>query len=279
MLQLGVRAHDLGKHTLLSLAEALQEKNIKYIQLAPKKVFTDTDISYGKFSPAFAEHIGETLRSHGVHVPILGCYINPIHQDRDVRKREIDTFKENLKYAKFMGAGMVGTETGYWGKEGIYDPFTYTEGAYKIFLETMKELADYAEKLGVMIGVEAVTVHTLYSPEMMMKFLEDINSPNVQVIFDPVNLINAKNHENQGEMIDTVMKLYGERVAAIHLKDCRIEENTVVAEVIGDGILDYQKLFSVLKAKKPFIHMFTEAMKPENYEKVWSFLHETYDNV
>lgn len=41
-------------------------------------------------------------------------------------------------------------------------------------------------------GVEAIHDHTLCSPEKMRRFLDDIDSPVVEVIMDPVNLT-AKN--------------------------------------------------------------------------------------
>ncbi|MFR8349205.1 MAG: hypothetical protein ACLVAV_07850 [Clostridium sp.] len=40
----------------------------------------------------------------------------------------------------------------------------------------MREIVSAAEKLGVIVGVEAVHDHTLYCPEIMRRFLEDIDS-------------------------------------------------------------------------------------------------------
>ena len=52
-----------------------------------------------------------------------------------------------------------------------------------MLLKSMREIVTAAEKLGVIVGVEAVHDHTLYCPEIMRRFLEDIDSPNVEAIF------------------------------------------------------------------------------------------------
>ena len=68
-------------------------------------------------------------------------------------------------------------------------PETYTEENYLRVLDSFKRIRDAAEKLGVMVGVESVYNHTLRSPEMMRRFLDDIDSVNFDVILDAVNLI------------------------------------------------------------------------------------------
>lgn len=43
---------------------------------------------------------------------VLGCYINPVNPDEKERQKAVAKFIEHLKYAKVIGADMVGTETG-----------------------------------------------------------------------------------------------------------------------------------------------------------------------
>ena len=62
-------------------------------------------------------------------------------------------------------------------------PETFTETAYQRLLKSMREIVSAAEKLGVTVGVEGVFDHTLYSPAMMKRFLEDIDSPNVCLLY------------------------------------------------------------------------------------------------
>ncbi len=54
-----------------------------------------------------------------------------------------------------------------------------------------RELIDYAKEMGVCVGIEAVTFFTIHSPETMKRMLDDLNSANVFVIFDPMNYLNG----------------------------------------------------------------------------------------
>ena len=82
----------------------------------------------------------------------------------DVYKRqEVARFIEHLKYARIIGADMVGTETGRLSSDFRVTPETYSEDGYQLLLKSMREIVSAAEKLGVIVGVEGVFDHTLYS--------------------------------------------------------------------------------------------------------------------
>ena len=106
---------------------------------------------------------GQAEGRGGFMLQILGCYINPTDPDENKRQLSVARFIEHLKYAKIIGADMVGTETGRYSSDFQVVPETYTEECYQLLLKSMREIVDAAEKLGVIVGVEAVHDHTLYS--------------------------------------------------------------------------------------------------------------------
>ncbi len=69
------------------------------------------DFKKGNFTPEYAKSIGDKLRENGIRVPILGCYINPSDANEESLNESLDYFIENLHYAKYIGAEMVGLET------------------------------------------------------------------------------------------------------------------------------------------------------------------------
>lgn len=279
-MEFGMRGHDLGgKQNFSDFIQKVTQNNINYIQLAFKKSLADIDFTYGNYSPGLANYIGQTLKDNNIHVSVLGCYINPTNPDENKRELELKTFIEHLKYAKAIGADMVGTETGRHDKDFKVVPYTYTEGNYQILLKSMRRIVDAAEKLGVMVGVEAVTTHTLYCPEMMKRFLEDINSPAVYVIFDPVNLIDENNYTEQEKMMDSCFEYYGDRIAVMHIKDFIIEDGNAKYAQIGEGMFNYKHLFTLLKKHKPYIHMLLENSNEKRYHSDCKFLNEIYNNI
>ena len=175
---------------------------------------------------------------------------------------------------------MVGTETGRLDEDFNIVPGTYTETCYQRLLKTMRPLVDAAEKLGVIIGVEGVATHTLYSPEMMQRFLDDIDSPNVEVILDAVNLLDRNNYKEQEAVFDKAFKLYGDRITVAHIKDFKIDENGDVAfEQVGEGLLNYKHLFKLFKQYKPYITMLIENSNEARYASDCEYLQKIYDEA
>ena len=72
---------------------------------------------------------------------------------------------------------MVGTETGRLIRISGSQRNPIQRTPTSCFLRSMREIVAAAEKLGVIVGVEGVFNHTLYSPARMKRFLEDIDSP------------------------------------------------------------------------------------------------------
>ena len=215
--------------------------------------------------------IAEKLKERDIHVAVLGCYINPIHPDREVRQASIAKFIEHLKYAKIIGADLVGTETGRYSRDFSVVPETYTEESYQIVRA--------AEKLGATVGVEAVHDHTLCTPDKMRRFLDDIDSPNVEAILDPVNLISAENYKEQDAVIARALELYGDRVSMLHIKDFRMENGEPEFEHVGDGLFHYQPILSWLKKEKPYVTMLLENSNKERYHSDVAFLKKIYDEA
>ena len=276
-----MRGHDLGgKQKFDEFLAKVKEHNIDQVQLAFQKSITDIDFTTGNYNPGLGYYIGRKLKENNIHVAVLGCYINPTNPIEEKRQAAVKKFIEHLKYAKAIGADMVGTETGRLDENFRIVPETYTEGCYQLLLKSMREIVSAAEKLGVIVGVEGVATHTLYSPEMMLRFLRDIDSPNVEVILDPVNLLDRNNYKEQEDVIDRVFKYYGDRISVMHIKDFKLDEKGDVAfEQVGEGLFNYAPLFKHLKEKKPYITMLIENSNESRYHSDCAYLQKIYDQA
>lgn len=276
----GMRCHDIcPKADIDTVLDTVKANGIDQIQLAFGKSIAGFDFSAGHYSPGLAHMIAQKLRERDIHVSVLGCYINPTDPDEAKRQAAVAKFIEHLKYARIIGADMVGTETGRYSTEFQVVPETRSETCYQLLLKSMREIVAAAEKLGVIVGVEAVHDHTLYSPEMMRRFLDDIDSPNVEAILDPVNLIGAKDYQNQDAVIDRALSLYGDRVTMMHVKDFRMEDGEPKFEHVGDGLFGYEKVLSWAKREKPYLTMLLENSTPQRYHSDVAYLQKIYEEV
>lgn len=278
----GMRCHDLcPKMEMEQLFEEVKANGIRQIQLAFGKSISNYDFSVGHYSAGFARYVGSLLEKNDVHVAVLGCYINPTNPIESKRQAEVARFIEHLKYARMIGADMVGTETGRMDPNMRVNPESYTEDAYQLLLKSMREIVAAAEKLGVIVGVEGVFDHTLYSPARMKRFLEDIDSPNVEVILDAVNLIHPEqvDPEEQRQVIEKAFAYYGDRISALHVKDFVFEGQHQAFRHVGEGMFCYEPLMKLVKENKPHIAMLLENSSKERFHSDVAFLQEIYDRV
>lgn len=264
-MNFGMRGHDFEASSLEELASKCYENNIKNVQLVFKK--TIPDFKEGEFSPEYAVKMRNILDEKGVKVSVLGCYINPSDTNPETLKASMDYFKECLHYAKYMNADVVGLETGFVGDS--CDPEkNNSEEAYQYLLKNMRELLSVAEEIDVKIGIEGVWCFVINSPSRMKRLVDDLNSENIRVIFDPVNYLSDTNYENQSSMIDEFFELLGDRVCAIHLKDFAIENGKKIFTNPCQGELDHKRLFEYVKKVNPNLPIILEETTEKQLQKV-----------
>ena len=194
----------------------------------------------GMFSEEYAKSIKEDLRT--MKVAVLGSYINPSAADDDELKKNIEKFKEKIRYATVLEPIAVGTETGVY-KEGEND----TEEAYARVLGSFRELTAEAEKYGVCIAIEGVHCFVINTPQKMKRLVDDLDSDNVKVIFDPVNYLNIGNYREQDRIINDTFDLLGDKICVLHAKDFIVSDGKLLMVKPGKGDLNYALIFKRMR--------------------------------
>ncbi len=266
MIRIGARAHDFGTVTPSELASRLADRSLCCAQVALNRAIAGLNLKAGELNPGLAWEVGQCFREKHVQIAVLGCYINPVCPVDGPRDEQIQFFKDHLRYVGDMGASLVGLETGTPNAEYSIDPNTGSEENFQTLVRTMAELVEVAEAYGVKVAVEAVTHHTISTPTKMKRLLDEIQSPNMVVIHDPVNLISAENFKDQDRMIDEPFQLYGDEIAIIHAKDFSMENGEYKQIATGLGQLNYGLLCQLISKHKPGISILLEDSGPDTVE-------------
>lgn len=277
-MNIGIRAHDIKKLPLEELVQEISNKGLTSVQLALGKSF-DFDTSLGSLSPGMAYHIGSAFRKHNIQIAVLGCYINMIHPDQEERRKALERFKEHIRYARDFGCSIVGTETGNVNADIVYTIENFKEEPFQQVVSSVRELVEEAEKFGVIVGIEGGVNHPIYSPKVMKRLLDTVESNNLQVIFDPVNFLTVENYMQQEEIFTEAIELFGDRIAILHAKDFVVEDNQLKPTAVGKGLLDYALVMRLIKSRKPFINILMEETTDPFVEESMAFLKDTYRNV
>jgi len=257
-IRVGVRAHDFGRLPAAELAAKIAANKMVCTQLAPGKAIAGLDMKPGIMNPGLAFDIGEPFRRHGVQIAVLGCYVNPLHPDPATRRSLLGLFKEHLRYARDFGNGLVALETGSLNADYAPHPDNDSEGAFQQSLASIAELVTEAEQCGVIVGIEGVVSHAVSTPQKMRRMLDTVASNNLQVVFDPVNLLSLENHHEQERIISDSFDLFGDRIAIIHAKDFLVERGQFTCTITGRGMLLYDLVMKFAVQSKPGISIVLE---------------------
>lgn len=136
--------------------------------------------------------------------------INIASSNPYVRKNSMDIVKNYLEDTKEFGAKYYFMQMGYC----MFDEDE--EAAYKRSIESMQELCEYAEKLGVKMVMEQLQKYEsnlCYKTAMLKKMIDDVNCPSLTACIDCVAATAA------GENVEYFYKIFGDQLHHAHLAD------------------------------------------------------------
>ena len=154
-----------------------------------------------------------------------------------------------------------------------------TDEALSTFIKNLKPVVRCVEQYGVMVAIEPVVKHIVYNARRARRVLDEIGSANLQILFDPVNLLSMENVDHREEVIAEASELLGKDTAMIHFKDFLPEDadGQLKATGAGKGGMDYTQVMRFAKREKPFIFGTLENTTPENAVSCLQFLQKQYD--
>jgi len=260
-VKIGARAHDFGRHTADALAGIIKDAGFDCVQLAPAKAIDGINRIHD-ITARHAEEIKRAFERYDLEITVLGCYIEPSIHDREKRLENVRIFTDNIVHAKNMGATVVGTETTALNTQA---PKEEREASYALLKDSVLRMAEAAEREGVIIGIEPVAEHTLNTPELARRLLDEVRSKKLKLIFDPANLLLPESVDRQGAIFRQMIELLGDDIAVMHIKNIAIEDNKKAWCKIGEGVIDYTMIFDWLLREKADIRLLCDNVRMDSY--------------
>ena len=278
-MQIGIRLHDTKKLPLEERLQDVEKQGFKCGHLALAKVITENSVSDSALTPGYAMYLKKMFAQNNIDIAVLGCYLNLANPNPQKLKEITQRYLTNIRFASILGAGVVGTETGAPNEAYEYEEACHSEEALKIFIENLKPIVEYAEKMGVILAIEPVYKHIVYNAKRARVVLDEIKSPNLQIILDPVNLLDICNYKNQVEIVKEAIELLGKDVAVVHIKDYIVEENKLISVAAGKGKMNYEAIMKFIKEEKPYIHVTLENTTPENSLEAKAYIETLWEKA
>ena len=239
----GARLHDYGKGTPDELFARVSADGFAAVQLAYKKC-VPTVKSYADITEALVNDTIAAEKAHNIQVAVLGTYVELAINDAR-RLQNVADFKSQLAVCKALGAGCIGTET---TKMCDQPAGTTREEAQELLCRSLAEILPVAEELGVTVGVEPVTYHSMNSAAATRHILDTMRSPNLKVIFDLSNLVDADNVNAQDRIWNGIGELVGDKIVAVHFKGQAFNpDGSLLHTSLEDSLTDYAGAFAMLR--------------------------------
>ncbi len=278
-MQLGIRLHDTTRLPFAERIADVHRLGFACGHLALAKVIDEFPTTDEALTPGLAMYIKNVFAENHVDIAVLGCYLNLADPRQESLEKTVHRYMAHIRFASWLGCGVVGTETGAPNETYSFTPECHTEEALQLFLKNVRPVIKYAEQMGVVFAIEPVYRHIVWNPRQARRVLDEIASPNLQIIFDPVNLLDMANYQDREAVIGEAIELLGPDIAMVHLKDFRIEDGKMISLGCGLGEMDYTDILRFMKERKPYIHATLEDTKPENNQQVREFILRKYEEV
>lgn len=278
-MQLGIRLHDVAGATLEEKLANAKAQGFACGHVALSKVISQYSVADSALTPGLAMYIKKQFSKYDLDIAVLGNYLNLANPDPQKLAAIQKRYMTHIRFAALLGCGVVGTETGAPNEEYRYEPACRSEEALDTFITNLKPVVRYAENMGVIIAIEPVIRHIVYNPKRARQVLDAIASPNLQIILDPVNLLDESNAADHREIIQEAIELLGEDVAVVHLKDFKVQDGKLLSMGAGMGEMDYTGLMRFIKKEKPYIHATLEDTKPDNAVAARLFVQKQWEQA
>lgn len=261
-MQLGIRLHDTKKLPFEERIADVHELGFACGHLALSKVISEFPTDDGALTPGLAMYIRKVFAKNDVDIAVLGCYLNLANPNPEKLTQITNRYKAHIRFASLLGCGVVGTETGAPNETYTHEPRCHGEEALQTFITNLRPVVKYAEQMGVIVAIEPVWKHIVCNPKRAKQVLQAIDSPNLQIILDPVNLLDISNYKQQKEIVEEALEILDKDIAMVHIKDFIVEENKLVSVGAGLGQMDYTAVMKFIKEKKPYMHVTLENTTP-----------------
>ncbi len=266
-MNIGIRLHDTAPGTLKQRLGFVHDQGFTCAHIALGMTLEGFSMQDApdQLTPEVAAHVRQDLADTDMECAVLGCYLNLADPNPERRAHTQEIYKAHLRAAPLIGARVVGTET-YANPESRFpEGAPRSVEAFRLFMDSLRPVVRYAEEVGAILAVEMVYHHIIATAERAQRMLEELPSPNLQIILDAVNLIGPGFDGQAEELTADAIRRLGDRVRVLHMKDFTVlPDGGIHSQACGTGRMRFEKLLTL--AKKHNLPMTLEDTVPENAE-------------
>lgn len=178
---------------------------------------------------------------------LSGTY-NMIHPNPEERKTGLRRLGVLMAASHALGTNVITLCSGTRNTESMWRPHpdNYLPEAWTDVVTEMAKAAEMAEDHNVVIAFEPEVANVIDSAPKARKLLDEVKSPNLQVVFDGANIHHKGELPNQHRTISEAVELLAGKIVIAHAKDLD-RDGEAGHLAAGTGLLDYDHYLKSLK--------------------------------
>ena len=161
--------------------------------------------------------------------------------DSAQRREAVATLAKGFEDAAALDARCVGVSV---IAGGPGDGDLWSEDLWKRLVSGTAEAAAEAERIGVDMAFHPGNRGPLDAPEQLRRILDEVASPRLKVILDPVNMTDHRNYHDNTGFLNRCFDLLGDDIIAAHAKDVHFDYRHLITKLdevpLGMGGMDYE---------------------------------------
>ena len=250
MYSLGVMVREVKRPTFDESLERIHDMGFESVQFNLNVLGFATVPE--TLPPGKAGEIGATFWAYGLNLAAISGTFNAAHPDESVRKAGIAGIKVLCEAAEDMGTRVITLSTGTRDPDNQWKthPENNSEIAWTAMVNTMSRLVKIAEANSVILAFKPEASNVVNSVDRAIRLIEQVDSENMKVVLDPVNLVTPDTIDQQLEIFTNAFSLLTDRIALIHASDVTgWKESTGEAQRVaaGKGLINYPGFIKILK--------------------------------
>ena len=205
------------------------------------------------------KQVKDVFAQVGLAMGPMGVGMAAIHPDKEVEREYKRRLIRALEIGGKLGCTNIRISVGSMNPDNvwIHHPLNHTQKALDRLIENTKELARYAEDFHCSICPETTQWTIVGSVERMKEYVDRVDSPYVQIAFDPVNHMTSDRVYESGRFMRCAIATLGDRIGELHVKDVKVDPDKLLVSHIdetylGTGLLDHEAIIRASTQLEPW---------------------------
>lgn len=202
--------------------------------------------------------VKEIFTEAGLEIGPIGIGLSAIRPDKSEEKEHKMKLAKALKIGGKLGCTSLRYSVGSLHPTNIWmhHPENHTQKALDMLIESTRELVPVAEDSGCTLCPETTQWTIVGSIERMREFVDRLDSPYAQIVFDPVNHMTSDRVYDSGRFIRCAIRTLGDRIGVLHVKDVIVQDKLLVSHIdetdMGTGVLDHEAVIRASTELEPW---------------------------